>query len=118
MHRLGFRASIFGPMVLATVADWLEAHSLPCLNKKLLGIPCPGCGFQRAVIALLRGDIATAWEMYPAIFPIIGTLLLVAVTLKWKFRYRSAVLKGSFVVSVLFILVSYVIKMSQLPHPH
>jgi hypothetical protein len=103
-------------MVLASLPDWLEAHSLPCLNKKLLGIPCPGCGFQRAVIALMRGDLAEAWEMYPAIFPILGTLLLVAITLKWKFKYRNIVLKGAFAVSVLFILVSYALKMSQLPH--
>ena len=36
-----------------------------CLFKKLLGIPCPGCGMTRAYLALLRLDIRGAFEMHP-----------------------------------------------------
>ncbi|MGS0524465.1 DUF2752 domain-containing protein [Zobellia nedashkovskayae] len=28
---------------------------LPCLNKKLFGIDCPGCGLQRSIVLFFKG---------------------------------------------------------------
>ena len=28
-----------------------------CASQHLLGVPCPGCGFTRALVALARGDL-------------------------------------------------------------
>lgn len=33
-----------------------------CIFKSLTGYSCPGCGIQRAVHALLHGDIVGAWH--------------------------------------------------------
>lgn len=37
-----------------------------CLMKKLLGIPCPGCGISHSVMAVFRIDFVTAWFANPA----------------------------------------------------
>ena len=37
-----------------------------CLMKKLLGIPCPGCGISHSVMAAFRLDLAKAWFANPA----------------------------------------------------
>src|SRR6478752_1974887 len=37
-----------------------------CLMKKLLGIPCPGCGISHSVMAAFRFDLAKAWLANPA----------------------------------------------------
>ena len=51
----------------------IEDFMLPCLNKKLLGIDCLGCGMQRAVALILHGDFVAAFYMYPAIYTLIFT---------------------------------------------
>src|SRR6476646_4390702 len=37
-----------------------------CLMKKLLGIPCPGCGISHSIMAAFRLDMAKAWLANPA----------------------------------------------------
>lgn len=37
-----------------------------CLMKKLLGIPCPGCGISHSIMAAFRFDPAMAWHANPA----------------------------------------------------
>jgi len=37
-----------------------------CLFQKIFGIPCPGCGITRSLIAISELDIATSWQYNPA----------------------------------------------------
>ncbi|NMB72762.1 MAG: DUF2752 domain-containing protein, partial [Bacteroidales bacterium] len=39
--------------ITGNLADWLSRHSIPCPYMKFFGIPCPGCGMQRAFAELL-----------------------------------------------------------------
>ncbi|MGZ5427929.1 MAG: DUF2752 domain-containing protein, partial [Thermoanaerobaculia bacterium] len=32
----------------------------PCLFRTVFGVSCPGCGSARALLALVRGDLASA----------------------------------------------------------
>lgn len=48
-----------------------EADMLPCLSKQLLGMDCPGCGLQRSVALLLRGEFWESFLMYPGLFPML-----------------------------------------------
>lgn len=36
-----------------------------CLFRRATGIPCPGCGFSRAFLALLRGDWSDVQRLHP-----------------------------------------------------
>lgn len=47
-----------------------------CMFHTLTGLECPGCGSQRAIHALLRGDFVAAWE-YNAL--VVAGILPVAV---------------------------------------
>lgn len=55
-----------------------------CPTAHILHIPCPGCGLSRASLALLRGDLALAFRIHPAVFavlPVLGLYMLAQVTL-------------------------------------
>jgi hypothetical protein len=49
---------------------------LKCLIKALTGYNCPFCGFQRSVLALIRGDFVDAFYYNPCIYIISPYLLL------------------------------------------
>ena len=49
---------------------WLEEHQLPCLLKGVFGIECPGCGFQTAVLLLLKGELWESVKTYPGLIPL------------------------------------------------
>ncbi len=52
---------------LALSLPWLALH-LPwpvCLFRAISGHPCPTCGATRAAIALLHGNVGTAWHWNP-----------------------------------------------------
>ncbi|MDL4814498.1 DUF2752 domain-containing protein [Actinomadura opuntiae] len=46
---------------------------------RLVGMVCPLCGGTRAVQALMRGDVATAWEYNPIAFVVVPGAFLVLV---------------------------------------
>ncbi len=84
---------------------------LPCLNKKLFGIDCLGCGMQRSISLLFKGDFVAAFYMYPAIYPLLLLLVILGLNFFIKFKYDSLLKAGLIIISVLTIIVSYVIKM-------
>ncbi len=93
---------------------WLQNHLLACPFKKLTGYDCPGCGFQRSLIALLQGNFNESLHYYPATIP----LIVVAVFAIWGRRLPVSkagygYLKNSLCVFTgLLIISSYILKMS------
>ncbi|MGC6430575.1 MAG: DUF2752 domain-containing protein [Jejuia sp.] len=88
----------------------LEEYMLPCLNKKLFGIECMGCGLQRSLSLILHGEFIAAFKMYPAIYTLV---LLAAVvitnTIKpFKQGYKLIVILG--VLSTLIMITSFFLK--------
>ncbi len=55
-----------------------------CVIHSLTGLPCPGCGLTRALLAALRGDLATAWRLHPLFW--LAPLILLAVLGLLAFR--------------------------------
>lgn len=45
-----------------------------CPFALLTGVGCPGCGLTRAASALVRGDVAAAWEMHPLVLVAVAWL--------------------------------------------
>lgn len=88
----------------------IEEYMLPCLNKKLLGIECFGCGSQRALLLILKGDFVEAFKMFPAIYPMLILFLLIGFSI-----FNPQKKLGNWVLYIgiftaLTMVVSYYIK--------
>jgi len=86
---------------------WLEEHYLPCAYKQLFGFECPVCGFQRALIELLKGNFLESFMLYPALIP---SLILVVVFIS-HLLIRSSVSRGILLwtarIDLIIILLAY-----------
>ena len=88
----------------------MEDYMLPCMNKKLFGIDCMGCGIQRSVALLLRGEFAEAFYMYPAIYPLIFFFLFIGLNFIDKSRSYHKIIIALGIVTAVVMVVSYFYK--------
>ncbi|MDQ8003757.1 MAG: DUF2752 domain-containing protein [Pedobacter sp.] len=84
---------------------------LPCPFKYLFGLDCPGCGFQRSVVALLSGDLTTSLELYPATIPFLVSLMAGLGAWLFKFNQEAKWLKAMYFFTGFVIVISYIYKM-------
>jgi hypothetical protein len=96
---------------LLNILPWLERHMLACPSKKYLHIECPGCGFQRSLLALFKGDLFTSLALYPATIPIIGMLIYTFLHLKYNFTNGARNLKYFQLICAIIIVVNYIFKL-------
>ncbi|MDE0599446.1 MAG: hypothetical protein ACJAZZ_001452 [Dokdonia donghaensis] len=90
----------------------MEEYMLPCMNKKYLGFECMGCGIQRSIALILRGEFVEAFFMYPAIYPLVllFSLLILNQFISIKYANKSIIILA--ILTVATIIVSYIIKMT------
>lgn len=89
--------------------SYLEDNLLSCPWKKM-GIDCMGCGMQRAIIHLLKGEFSEAFYMYPPIYTIIIMFVYLGFHLKFRFKIGHKILIGLFILNILITFVNYMIK--------
>jgi cytosine/uracil/thiamine/allantoin permease len=84
---------------------------LSCPSKYITGFDCPGCGFQRSVLALINGNLSESLQLYPAtilmILFVIFTLLENLMVLKGLTRLRKILL----LFSIITVSISYILKL-------
>src|SRR5690606_24401607 len=88
----------------------IDSYMFPCVNKKLFGVECPGCGIQRSAALLWDGNFEGAFHMYPAIYTLIILLLFLFFNIFFKFKYDFNVKAGLITINILIIVVSYFLK--------
>ncbi len=86
----------------------LEDYMLPCLNKQLLGVECPGCGLQRAVLLLFRGEFIDAFYMYPAVYSLILLFGFLLADQFFTIRHANKISIILMLSSVFLILAHYI----------
>lgn len=89
----------------------LEDYMLPCLNKKLFGFDCLGCGLQRSIVLILQGDVIGAFKMYPAIFSLIFLIGYVFLNLKYNFNNSQFIIRLLFGVNAILIVGNFILKL-------
>ena len=85
------------PAALAGLCCWILLSAVAgtsCWLRAIFGLPCPGCGSSRAVIALFHGNIKQAVEFHPLIFVslILPVIFIIAFIFKInisKFRFTN-----------------------------
>ena len=98
-------------IVWLNIADWLEKYQLPCIHKFVTGHDCPGCGMQRAIVALLRGNVVESVKIYPPLIPITIMLILLIVHLIFKLKHGAKMLTYLFIINVIIILGNFLYKL-------
>ena len=87
-----------------------EEYMLPCLNKKLFGIECMGCGMQRSISLIFQGEFVAAFHIYPAIYTL--TLLIGFVLLNsfknYKFATKIIIILA--LINVILIVGNFILK--------
>jgi hypothetical protein len=89
----------------------MEEHMLPCMNKQLFGVECPGCGTQRAIAFLIEGEFYEAFKMFPAIYTLGLFFILLGLHLFEKKRNYTKLVISSAILNGAVILIAYFIKM-------
>ncbi len=87
-----------------------EKYLLHCPFKSIFGFDCPGCGFQRSVLALLKGNFQESFHFYPATIPILLLALFLLLKIRFKFPQTEKILKVLFSIATVTVIVSYAFK--------
>lgn len=89
----------------------MEDYMLPCLFKQTFGIDCIGCGIQRSIAFLLKGQFEYAFYMFPAIYTTLLFFLSVGLfVVDKKHNYQKIVITLA-IVNAIIMIISYVYKM-------
>lgn len=92
--------------------QWLQSHMLPCPFKYFTGIDCPGCGFQRSVLALVQGNFHQSFALYPPAIPLLLFFAYGILERRFKLDTNNEMIKKTgFIIVGSIVLVSYCIKM-------
>lgn len=89
--------------------SFLEENLLSCPWKSN-GIECMGCGMQRSIIHLLKGEFIEAFYMYPPIYTIILMFSFLILHLKFQFKIGHKILLGLFVLNIIITFTNYLLK--------
>jgi hypothetical protein len=93
-----------------SIINWLENHQIPCIFKKIFHFDCPGCGFQRSAVELMKGNVIESFKLYPSLIPILFLIVLLGLHLAKKLPNGTMVLKFSYISCAVIILISYIYK--------
>ena len=97
--------------MLQNLIKWLELHQQTCSFKDHFGIICPGCGLQRSIIELMKGNLLESIYLYPALLPILAMFTYLALHLAFKYRNGAAILKIMFIINICLISLNYIYKL-------
>ena len=109
-------AALVVAVVIAAIAvykffDPMESSIFPkCVFYSVTGLKCPGCGTQRALHAMLAGNLAAAWHynaFWVVMLPVIALLLGAEGIRKRAPRLYVAVNSKWVVAAVLVAVVAW-----------
>jgi hypothetical protein len=97
---------------MAGLIEYLESHFSPCFFKSTFGLDCPGCGMQRATVALLKGDVLDSLQYNPGLLPFFITLLFTITHLIFKFKNGPRLVVIGYVGTVSVLFINYILKIA------
>nr|WP_262493351.1 DUF2752 domain-containing protein [Maribacter thermophilus] len=83
---------------------------LPCFTKQIFDMDCPGCGLQRSLLFLVRGEFVSAFKMYPAIYPMLLLFMFLLISKSTHIKYSNLITNVLMVTTVGTVLINYILK--------
>ncbi|MDR6967241.1 hypothetical protein J2X31_001248 [Flavobacterium arsenatis] len=80
------------------------------MNKQLFGFDCPGCGMQRSLALILKGQFADAFFMFPAIYTLVVFFGFIALHFLDKKRNYHKIIISLGIINGLIMIISYIYK--------
>lgn len=77
MRQRGLCRGLLAAVLVLGVGMVLGKGWWGCVFAEVTGLPCPGCGLSRALLALARGEWALAWRLHPLAPGFVGVGLAV-----------------------------------------
>ncbi len=72
---------------------------------------CPGCGLQRSLLLIGKGEFVAAFKMYPAIYPLLSFILFLVLSTFINFKHATNIKMYLAVLTIATIIISYIIKL-------
>ncbi len=92
------------------IIEFLESIMVPCYFKLMFGINCPGCGLQRSIIFLLKGELWESIKMYPPLLPIVFTLSLYFFNRQYNYPNQAFIFKVVAWALCALVSVNFLVK--------
>jgi len=90
----------------------IEKYMVPCLSKKIFGLDCPGCGMQRSLLLVAKGEFSAACHLYPAIYTSILFAIFLGFHLLDKTRNYSKIVIFLAIANGIIMMASYLYKLT------
>ncbi len=90
------------------LVEFLEENQQQCSIKSQFGVECLGCGTQRAIIDLLKGDIKQSFVDQPAVLLFI--IYVIGILILWK--SKPSILKHFVIYGFTIIGASMILRFS------
>lgn len=90
--------------------NWLEHNLFSCFFKSHFGIECPGCGMQRSLIALLKGNIIESVQYHAALIPFLITIILLIIQLRIKHVDGGKWVMWAFIITSGITIIQFIIR--------
>jgi len=106
-------------VIFAFSSFWEKVNMflIPCPFKYLTGYDCPGCGFQRALIALIKGDFQESFQLYPPTIPLLLTFMIGLSANYWWAERSKVLINALVIITGSIVIISYMFKLF-VPHSH
>ncbi|WP_299127824.1 DUF2752 domain-containing protein [uncultured Winogradskyella sp.] len=88
----------------------LEDYMLPCFWKKTISIDCMGCGIQRSMAHIIRGEFIDAFYMYPAIYPMLILFVFLIFDCVLKIKHSEKLKLGLAILTLITVVINFILK--------
>lgn len=99
--------ALLGLGVAYTVLIFVVGRGLYCPFWRITGLLCPGCGVTRMCLALLRLDLAGAWQANAALLLALPVLAVLAVRLAVRYVRTGQKLPSRGEERLIWVLLLY-----------
>ncbi|MGK4568732.1 DUF2752 domain-containing protein [Flavobacterium sp. 3HN19-14] len=88
----------------------IERYMLPCMNKAIFGVDCPGCGLQRSLLMVCNGEFINAFHMFPAVYTTILFFASIGMNFIDKSRDYHKIIITLAIANGIIMLAAYLYK--------